>query len=686
MSLVPYNNDSLILKDTHSKSLMIVNPSLGKLSYFKQVKTPVTGSTDINTDIIDRIRAKGNSSNYEKDIASYICPQCGTHVELSNNEEGAEFHRNGNGTNTSSNRPNGHGDNTGRNNPDTVPEFNLSKRYFKLLQDTYARQAIPTIEDEQSKYSSFIPEDLFIPGYFRKFFTTLSLLGTGARGSVFKVVHRIGDTDLGVFALKKISIGNDMTWFNKCIREVKALSSLTHRSVNLITYNHVWLEMDISYGLTTTDSEREKIPCLFILQQYCEGGNLEDCILNDVFKKSSDTLTTEERKRRFRKMRNDKHNHIDDKPGLSTIQILSIIRDIARGLHELHDIGIIHRDLKPSNLLLLSKYKETESLVTDFNNDTNSKDFLNVFPTVVIGDLGESQLAGESRVGTGCTGTLEFTAPEIVITNPANNSVAKKYNEYTFAADMYSLGMICYFIVFGELPFDPEMDIPDMRKTVKKFKVHKGQMICLHEEKNLKPIDDRIFELIESLLATDLTRRPHAKQVEEILNHILLEADDERLFPLGRRTSITPLDDEIEEFEERSFGIDINETLDELGTTDDKIINIPNPNTRELLNMVSEEELEIYTKYANRHLEPDNNITRNTTIQYYFENVSPFLNITIPLAIVSVWLNPQETIINYFIFLLLGISFGTGNVLSKYICFILSLIFILRLVEKYIAI
>jgi len=666
MSLVPYNNDSLILKDSSSKSLMIVNPSLGELSYFKQILTPRNNETKF-----DQFSAEEENLTEEKDLSSYVCPQCGTEIDTSSQHRALPKYPN---QRRSSKQPYG---------------FNLSKRYFKLLQDTYSQQTLPRIAAESTKFPTFIPDDLFIPGYFRKFFTTLSLLGTGARGSVFKVVHKIGDTDLGIFALKKISIGNDMTWFNKCIREVKALSSFTHRSVNLITYNHVWLEMDTSYGLTTQNEEREKIPCLFILQQYCEGGNLEDCILIDIFKKFPEKISSEERKKRFRRMRRDRHDG-NTKLGLTTIQILSIIRDIARGLHELHDIGIIHRDLKPSNLLLLNKYKESESGLqveeNDGTNDHDSREPKNVFPTIVIGDLGESQLAGESRVGTGCTGTLEFTAPEIVITNPLSNEKGKKYSEYTFASDMYSLGMICYFIVFGELPFDPSLELPDMRRTVKKFRVYKEDMIRLHQNKNLNQIDHRIFELIESLLSTDVERRPHAKQVEEILNHILLEVDDDAMFPLGRRSSITPLDDSFDEDEDDQFNVDSTENKffdeEQIEENEDKLALTT---TRARLNMISEEEIEIYTKYKNHD---NKNISENEKQFRFisqFGNISTRLNITFPIGLLLVWLVPTETIVNYLIIFLLGISIGARDATSKYIKIILLLLLAIRLGKIYIA-
>ncbi|SMN21817.1 similar to Saccharomyces cerevisiae YJL057C IKS1 Putative serine/threonine kinase [Maudiozyma saulgeensis] len=662
MSLVPYNNDSLILKDSSSKSLMIVNPSLGELSYFKKIITPRN-----NEPKFDQFLDEEESITEEKDIASYVCPQCGTEIDTSSQNRKLPKYSN---NRRSSKQPS---------------EFNLSRRYFRLLQDTFTQQALPTIAAESNKFPTFIPDDLFIPGYFRKFFTTLSLLGTGARGSVFKVVHKIGDTDLGIFALKKISIGNDMTWFNKCIREVKALSSLTHRSVNLITYNHVWLEMDASYGLTMQNEEREKIPCLFILQQYCEGGNLEDCILIDIFKKFPEKISSEERKKRFRQMRRDRHNG-SIKLGLSTIQILSIIRDIARGLHELHDIGIIHRDLKPSNLLLLGRYKVPDSRLQNDNGEVNGNDSReqeNDFPTVVIGDLGESQLAGESRVGTGCTGTLEFTAPEIIITNPSNNAKEMKYNEYTFASDMYSLGMICYFIVFGELPFDPMLDIPDMRRTVKKFQVHKEDMILLHQNKSLKPIDHRIFELIESLLSNDVKRRPHAKQVEEILNHILLEVDDDRTFSLGRRSSITPLDDCFDEFEDEHIQkTSFNE--DQVEEDDDDEDKLALTTTRAKINMASEEEIEIYTKYENHNTKSLAENEKQSHFISQFPNLSAYSNVLLPLALLLLWLDPTEIIINYFIIFLLGISYGIRDTMAKYIKIIMLVLLIIRLSKKYI--
>ncbi|CCK68967.1 protein kinase IKS1 KNAG_0B05340 [Huiozyma naganishii CBS 8797] len=516
MSLVPYMDDSLILNDPTSKSLVIVNPSADKLAVFEQVH-PRNWSNDPYS--LESIRTRRNHEHIS--IAAYICPQCGTEIMSSNPVEQ-------NNTTTGSNE----GVNSVRATSGAtkaLPNVTLSYKYFKLLQSTHKRHSIRD-STERSAYGSFIPEDLFIPGYFHKFFTTLSLLGNGARGSVFKVVHKIGDTNLGVFALKKISIGNDMKWFNKCIREVQHLSSLTHKSANLITYNHVWLEMDSSYGVKVNEMENEKIPCLFILQQYCSGGNLEDCILIDVFKKFPEKVSTIERKKRFREKRRLRSEH--HKPsniGLTTAQIVSILRDIARGLNELHDIGIIHRDLKPSNCLLLSKY--TEPSISDYDDEKpDEKVFKSVegdaalFPTVVIGDLGESQLAGESRSATGCTGTLEYTAPEVIISPSIAAEVqgtGRRYNEYTFASDMFSLGMICYFIVFGSLPFAPEMEFSRMKEELKRFRIgSKYSLLEKHASMNLLGVDERIFDLMEMLLSLNPKDRPTAKEVEECLEHI----------------------------------------------------------------------------------------------------------------------------------------------------------------------
>ncbi|EJS43169.1 YJL057C [Saccharomyces arboricola H-6] len=527
MSLVPYEEGSLILDDPNSKSIVVVNPTSGTLSFYQQDNG--NDDTEGNEDITASTSALDFSSGvhqYKNPIASYICPQCGTEINPDIINRRQLHRRASSGVESESSRL-GIPENT-------IPlglEFansSFSRRYFQLLERNHRQYALQNDshnkEGQFGKNKYFIPDDLFIPGYFRKFFKILSLLGNGARGSVYKVVHTIGNTELGVFALKKIPIGNDMDWFNKCIREVKALSSLTHKSANLITYNHVWLEMDSSVGFVRSvdgsqSDSQEEIPCIFILQQYCSGGNLEDCILKSVFHKFSDTESPEERKKKFRTRK--KNHGKSEEIGLSTEQLVSIIRDIARGLHELHSIGLIHRDLKPSNCLLLTPFRNE-----GYQSVISQDEF---FPSIVIGDLGESQLEGESRLGTGSTGTLEFTAPELIIQGRPQSSTlpsrsSHTYNEYTFASDMYSLGMICYFIVFGELPFEPQLDIIDLKVRIKNFRFDTESMIAKHQEMKLRPIDRRIFQLMDALLQPNNNTRPTAKAVEKTLDEVLVSS------------------------------------------------------------------------------------------------------------------------------------------------------------------
>ncbi|KAI8395334.1 putative serine/threonine-protein kinase IKS1 [Nakaseomyces glabratus] len=494
MSLVPYKEGSIILNDPSSRSLAIVDPKIGSVAIYKQINARV-----------EHLRSDRRSS--VESIASYMCPHCGTEVHLSNDEGYGSSARKARKENTNRRTVSPDFD------PDDLSNYNMlstttgSSAYFRLLQRNHQFYAI---QDGEQTENSHIPDDMFIPGYFHKFFDILEPLGNGARGSVYKVVHKLGSTPLGTYALKKIPIGNDDEWFKKCIREVKILSSLKHTSENLITYNHVWMEMDASVGhVQSLDGSSTgmvgDVPCMFILQQYCAGGNLEDCINNVVFEKNPELISIEERKKRFRERHGQKSSG-SAKAGLSTLQILSILHDIASGLKELHNSGLIHRDLKPSNCLLLSPYK---------HNDEEK-----VFPTVVIGDFGESQMKGEYRTATGCTGTMEFTAPELIIENCDSNSNSQ-YHEFSFQSDMYSLGMIGYFVIFGELPFGSELDIPEIKNCIKALNIDKTYMVKKHREMRLKDIDYRIFDVLQLLLSSKESIRPSAIEVESIFEKLI---------------------------------------------------------------------------------------------------------------------------------------------------------------------
>ncbi|KAM3159951.1 Protein kinase domain-containing protein [Lachancea thermotolerans] len=480
MSLIVYgdkiddeNNESVVLQDPSSRSLVVMNQESGEISLLRQIRGPQNGS-----------RRKGGTGL----ISSYFCPQCGSEIGCGYNFASSP---------PSTKKPSG--------------SF-VHKNYFNLLEHRSSQTQLPSIESP-----SAIPASLFTPGYYQRFFKELSLLGSGARGSVFKVEHVLMDNHLGVYALKKIHIGNNLSWLERGMKEVKFLSALTHSSVNLITYNHVWLEMDNASGIVKARNGEEvgppeSVPCVFILQQFCCGGNLEEVVLNKVFEKFTDHESPEARKRRFR-LRRSANAHGSRQLGLGTNQILSIIHDVASGLKELHDLNIIHRDLKPSNCLLLESYETGKEGYGDKS-----------FPTVVISDFGESQLGGQPRSATGATGTLEFTAPEVVITNSENLSA--NLPQFSFQSDMYSLGMVCYFLVFGELPFGCQQSLPELKKNIKLLSITKEGLSQKHDDMKLHPIDSAIFVLIEKLLSRDALSRPTAGEVKAEIAEIMDCLDD----------------------------------------------------------------------------------------------------------------------------------------------------------------
>jgi serine/threonine protein kinase len=126
-------------------------------------------------------------------------------------------------------------------------------------------------------------------------------------------------------------------------------------------------------------------------------GNLEEFVLNHKYHIDDNKGTFREEKL-SRRRRGNSQTNMDF---LSVSTIWSLLLDISSGLEHLHFNGIVHRDLKPPNILLKFSTNNREGEI----------------PTALISDFGEcleifSDASLKKR--TGSTGTLEFTAPELL--------------------------------------------------------------------------------------------------------------------------------------------------------------------------------------------------------------------------------------------------------------------------------
>jgi len=102
-------------------------------------------------------------------------------------------------------------------------------------------------------------------------------------------------------------------------------------------------------------------------------------------------------------------------------------RDVVHGLEYLHYQKVIHRDIKPSNLLRADNGE------------------------VKIADLGVSdEFDGPDAFLTNTAGTPAFTAPESLSQQADSTPYSGK------AADIWSLGVTLYCLVYGKVPFHGE--------------------------------------------------------------------------------------------------------------------------------------------------------------------------------------------------------------------------------------
>ncbi|TPX78653.1 hypothetical protein CcCBS67573_g00037 [Chytriomyces confervae] len=368
-----------------------------------------------------------------------------------------------------------------------------------------------------------LSDSCFNQGYYDRFFVEIKKLGRGLRGSVFLVQHVLDTIYLGDYAVKSIPIGASHSWLVRQLQEVHLLEKLRHP--NIIHYKHAWIE---NKQLTFFGPE---VPCLFILMELANGGSLEDYIFVQHIPDLDDppqSLTKEQRAHRLKMLRKKQqqsrlgasHLHAESNAArafggigcdangrrvryLTTRQIWSLFLDICEGLAHLHRNEIIHRDLKPPNLLLQWK----------------NKDDPNEIPHLLISDFGECEIINDkltraqdspfNQNRTGATGTLEFMSPELLERDPTTGRYTQPH---TLKGDMFSLGVVLYFLCYSSVPYSSSPEDVDalkleiMASEGVRFPVGQG-----HERR--VPVE--LQRLIERLMSRDPEVRPRVEDIVE---------------------------------------------------------------------------------------------------------------------------------------------------------------------------
>ncbi|KAM0791014.1 hypothetical protein ACM66B_004313 [Microbotryomycetes sp. NB124-2] len=360
-------------------------------------------------------------------------------------------------------------------------------RYFALLDEANSRSNTPTTtrdshNNSQNAHEQPLLDETLNTGYLRSFFQELGTLGRGGSGSVVKVQHVMQGEKLGVYALKKVAVGDSTLSLLRILREVHLLESVQH--TNIVTYHHAWVENSQQSPYSPS------VPTLHILMQYANGGSLDSFInrRRGVPPAGQDpddgNVSPARRKERFR-MRKLGAVHL-----LRLDEILDLFEDITHGLAFLHSRNILHLDLKAENVLL---HWDEDALL----------------PTAKLSDFGNATSDTYHRERQGGSGTLAYLAPETW----EHDTKSGKLRSADRAVDQWALGLILHLLAFFALPYRNEHDMRLLEQEIQAYRGFFPEDASWLDHGTRHDLPLSLLRLVSKLVNRTTSARPSAEKV-----------------------------------------------------------------------------------------------------------------------------------------------------------------------------
>jgi serine/threonine protein kinase len=226
---------------------------------------------------------------------------------------------------------------------------------------------------------------------------TVKVLGEGAFGIVDLVV--VDTTEGGLLCVRKKLLKQSKNNNNDPEVEVHLMEECTGCNFVLQLWSHVMGLYDVT-----------------LLLEYCPYGTLFHMlqVVSDMRSRSQIGCWN---------YISDSMLHLNRKAGLQEDEARFYLACMVLGVQSLHNRGLLHRDLKPDNCLI------------------DEKRYIKVADLGLGKDLGLEGKRAYSKAGT-----PGYMAPEVF------HSQGKATGGYTFSADVWSLGVILWQMVDGDLP------------------------------------------------------------------------------------------------------------------------------------------------------------------------------------------------------------------------------------------